>query len=265
LYPLLIPIDPSGNKMNDPNQRLKIDLLVHDLKGPLAVVETGITALLNKVAQYGNLTEKQERVLKRVLRNTKTAQTLVSDTLALEQSKPGEMNLTQVSVSKLFTDVLVEVFDLANIGASKKIRAAENLLQLKNSLAEDSLVLDIEEDLWGGRLVLDGNKVKQILRNLLINAFKYKKNQITLEVKKKTEYMRFSVTDDGIGIPEDCHERIFECYFQLPSKDDFVLRGHGLGLAGVKILVEDMNGELLLESSTDKGARFIVHLPLMEE
>ena len=168
--------------MNDPKQRLKIDLLVHDLKGPLAVIETGITSLLNKVDQYGNLTEKQERVLKRVLRNTKTAQTLVNDTLELEQSKSGEMNLTQVSVSTLFTDVLVEVFDLANIGAFKKIRAAENLLQLKNSLSEDSMLLDIEEDLWGSSLLLDGKKVTQILRNLLINAFKYKKNQHDLHL-----------------------------------------------------------------------------------
>lgn len=251
--------------MSDSNQRLKIDLLVHDLKGPLAVIETGITVLLNKVAQYGNLTEKQERVLKRALRNTNTAQAIVSDTLALKQSKPGDMNLTPVSVSDLFTDVLEEVFDIANIGASKKIRAAENLFQLKKSLSEDSLILEIEEDLWKGCLLLDGKKVKQILRNLLINAFKYKKKQISLEVKKNTEHLRFSVTDDGKGIPEDCHDRIFECYFQLPSNDDFILRGHGLGLAGVKILVEDMNGKLMLESATGKGARFIVHLPLMEE
>ncbi len=251
--------------MNDFKQRLRIDLLIHDLKGPLVVIQTGITALLNKADQYGDLTAKQVGVLKRVLRNTKTAQTLVNNTLELEQLKPGSMNLTQVSVSILFKEVLMEVFDLANIGASKKILAAENLIQLINSLVGDSLLFDIEEDLWKSSLLLDETKVKQILRNLLINAFKYKKKQVTLEVKKKPDHLRFSVTDDGEGIPEDCHQKIFECYFQLSSMDDFVLRGHGLGLAGVKILVEDMNGKLTLESDSGKGARFIVQLPLIEK
>ena len=71
-----------------------------------------------------------------------------------------------------------------------------------------------------------------------------------------------SVKDDGEGIPSEYHEKIFQCYFQMDPTDSCVLRGHGLGLAGVMVLVEDMGGKLLLDSDRGKGARFTVKLPV---
>ncbi len=61
--------------------KIKIDLLVHDLKVPLAVIEAGVSTLLNRQEKYGTLTEKQEKVLLRALRNTKITQALVNDAL----------------------------------------------------------------------------------------------------------------------------------------------------------------------------------------
>ena len=70
-------------------ERIKIDLLIHDLKGPLAVVETGITSLLQRREKYGPITEKQEKALMRALRNTKVIQSLVNDILELGRSREG--------------------------------------------------------------------------------------------------------------------------------------------------------------------------------
>jgi signal transduction histidine kinase len=67
---------------------------------------------------------------------------------------------------------------------------------------------------------------------------------------------------EGEGIPSAYHQKIFECYFQMDSERDHCVRGHGLGLAGVLILVEDLGGQLFLESDVGKGARFLVEVPL---
>jgi len=68
-------------------KRIKTDLLIHDLKVPLAVVETGIISLLQRREKYGPITEKQEKVLARALRNTKVIQSLVNDILELGKSR----------------------------------------------------------------------------------------------------------------------------------------------------------------------------------
>jgi len=70
------------------------------------------------------------------------------------------------------------------------------------------------------------------------------------------------VRDDGEGIPLDFHKKIFESYFQMDIKDSHTVRGHGLGLAGSMVLIEDMGGKLSLESSEGNGAKFIVSVPL---
>ena len=70
------------------------------------------------------------------------------------------------------------------------------------------------------------------------------------------------VADDGEGIPSGYHEKIFECYFQMDGQRDYCVRGHGVGLAGVMVLVEDMGGRLYLESDVGKGATFSVKIPM---
>lgn len=108
---------------------------------------------------------------------------------------------------------------------------------------------------------MDESKMKQVLRNLLNNALKYRKERIELSVQEKDKGLCISVGDDGEGIPLDYHDRIFECYFQMDMEEQHCVRGHGLGLAGVMILVEDMGGSLDLESDLGKGTLFSVRVP----
>jgi two-component system OmpR family sensor kinase len=243
-------------------ERIKIDLLIHDLKVPLAVVETGVTSLLQRREKYGPLTEKQEKALMRALRNTKVIQSLVNDILELGRSGEGIVSLKSLRFSDLIEQVLVEIFDLFDRTTSEKIKICDNLPQLRGTLKEKGLMLFIEETLWCQEVCLDQAKIRQILRNLLNNALKYRKSRVELEVEKKDVYLVFSVMDDGEGIPSIYHKKIFESYFQMDVTDSYTVRGHGLGLAGVMILVEDMGGELFLESDKGEGAKFLVKLPL---
>ncbi|MBW2334765.1 MAG: sensor histidine kinase, partial [Deltaproteobacteria bacterium] len=237
-------------------KRIKTDLLIHDLKVPLAVVETGIISLLQRREKYGPITEKQEKVLARALRNTKVIQSLVNDILELGKSRKRIVSLKSLKFSDLIEQTLVETFDLVDRNTSEIINICADLPQLRDTLEERGLMLFMEEALWCQEVCLDEVKIRQILRNLLINALKYRKSRVELEVDKKGVYLVFSVKDDGEGIPSIYHKKIFERYFQIDVTDSSTVRGHGLGLAGVMILVEDMGGELFLESDEGKGAKF---------
>lgn len=243
-------------------QRIKFDFLVHDLKVPLAVIEAGVVSLLQKTEKYGPLTEKQQKVLKRVLRNTMVTKNLVNDAMELGRSSRGIINKTTFPLSSFLEQSLVEIFDLTDSSMADKIRGCLDLSVFKNTLVKRGIFLDIREGLWCRTVSLDESKMRQILRNLLNNAMKYRKNRIGLRIEDRDEFIFISVRDDGDGIPGDYHEKIFQCYFQMDMESDHCVRGHGLGLAGVMVLIEDMGGELFLESDVGKGATFSVTLPL---
>ena len=243
------------------NQKIKIELLVHDLKGPLAVIETGITSLLQRESKYGALTEKQKKVLHRALRNTKITQTLVNDTLEVGKSTEGIINNNIFPISGLITQSLLEIFDLTDSDTAEDIKQCDNLALFRKKLSDKGIQLDIDEVLWDQKVCLDECKMRQILRNLLNNALKYRKEHLEIKFEKNNGSLLISVRDDGEGIPENFHKKIFECYFQMESGREYCVRGHGLGLAGVMILVEEMGGNLSLESGVGKGTKFLVKVP----
>ena len=243
-------------------ERIKIDLLIHDLKVPLAVIEAGLTSMMNRQEKYGPITEKQERVFRRALRNTRVLKTLVGDALELGRSGEGIVVFTNFRLSDLITETLVEILDLTDTIMSEKLKQCDHLMQFKQTLEEKGVVLSIDDILWDQEICQDEAKVKQILRNLLNNALKYRKTLAELSVKRQEDFVVFSVKDDGAGIPTAYHKKIFECYFQLDATSTCSVRGHGLGLAGVMVLVEDLGGEMLLDSDEGQGAKFLVKIPL---
>jgi len=243
-------------------QRIKFNLLIHDLKVPLAVIEAGILSLLQRTEKYGPITEKQENVLRRVLRNAKVTQTLVNDALEVGRSSEGIISKNRFIMSYLINQSLMELFDLTDNEATDKIKDCKDLQTLKQILSVKGIILDIDERLWCKEVILDERKMSQILRNLLSNALKYRKDKIQIGISLKDGSLTVSVIDDGQGIPVSFHENIFRCYFQMDDQKEHCVRGHGLGLAGVMVLVEDMGGELFLESDLGRGAKFSVRLPV---
>jgi signal transduction histidine kinase len=255
--------DLTGSGMR--RDKIKIDLLIHDLKVPLAVIEAGIVSMLDRPDKYGPLTEKQERVLSRALRNTKITQRLVNDALELGRSGKGIINLDYCKVSQMVEQALVEIFDLAHWRTAERIKSCEDLHTLQQILDKEGIALHVDDALWCQELCLDLAKMSQILRNLLNNALKYRKQLVELGVRVEGQDLLLSVRDDGEGIPSMYHDKIFECYFQMNDSASCTVRGHGLGLAGVMVLVEDMGGKLMLESDQGKGAKFLVRLPLPDQ
>ena len=241
--------------------RIKLEFLVHDLKVPLAVIEAGISSLLHKTDKYGPLTERQSRVLERALRNTIVTQRLVNDVLELGRSAEGVLNKTRFLIADFMEAALVEIFDLTDHETTERIKQCRDLETLQSTLAPKGVHLHIGHGLWQKEVCLDESKAKQILRNLLNNALKYRKERLEIRVFEEKPFLCFTVEDDGEGIPADYHQKIFDCYFQMDARTNQCVRGHGLGLAGVMVLLEDMGGSLILDSDVGKGARFSVRIP----
>jgi two-component system OmpR family sensor kinase len=254
------------NKKMD-KKRIKTELLVHDLKTPIAIIEAGINSLMNNDEKNEPLTERQIKVLTRTLRNIKIAKGLINDILEVGRSSEGIIDNRRCVLCELLMPPMIEIFDLTDHGASERIKACEDINSLKKELSDKGIRLNMDEGLWEREVYVDPRKINQIFRNLTSNAMKYRKNTIDIHVdirknKDQGESLYISVKDDGEGIEKIYHQKIFEAYFQIEDEREHCVRGHGLGLAGILILIEDMGGRMYLESGEGKGARFSVTLPL---
>lgn len=241
---------------------IKTEILIHDLKVPISVIDAGAKSLLNRQETYGPLTDKQIKVLKRIIRNTLTTQRLVNDVLELGRSREGVMITSDFSVASLITSVLTEIFDLADPGVADVIRHVQTYNELEQAVHANGMILSFNTRDWKTMLHLDEAKVRQILRNLVTNAFKHRFSFVEISGHISGKKLVLNVKDDGRGIPEADHQKIFETYFTTGSSIESAIKSHGLGLAGVMVLLKDMGGELKLISGDGKGAEFIVTIPL---
>ena len=81
-------------------------------------------------------------------------------------------------------------------------------------------------------------------------------------ISGNNEYLEFAIKDDGKGIPPVYHDKIFESYFQMQNSFEASVRGHGIGLAAVAVLVKDLDGTLDLKGTKGEGANFTVRIPI---
>jgi signal transduction histidine kinase len=112
----------------------------------------------------------------------------------------------------------------------------------------------------------DAEKMKQVLVNLVENAVKYSPEGGRIEVRLAPagDLLRFSVQDDGLGIPAAEHERIFEKFHRLDPDLTRGVGGTGLGLYICRQIVERMNGRIWVASELGKGSTFFFELPLAD-
>jgi signal transduction histidine kinase len=113
------------------------------------------------------------------------------------------------------------------------------------------------------RIVCDGNKLRQVLTNLIDNAIKYSPDGGAVEIRFGAENGEclIEVSDEGLGIPSSELERIFEKFYRLDPQQTRGVGGSGLGLYICRELVERMNGRLEVDSEPGRGSRFTVALP----
>ncbi|MDP4208212.1 MAG: ATP-binding protein [Bacteroidota bacterium] len=112
----------------------------------------------------------------------------------------------------------------------------------------------------------DGNRIKQIICNLLNNAIKFtKEGKIEFGYKIKENVIAFYVTDTGIGITPENQELIFERFRQIEQKDSLIYGGNGLGLSISRALAEKLEGTITVKSELGSGSTFTFTIPYIKQ
>jgi signal transduction histidine kinase len=124
--------------------------------------------------------------------------------------------------------------------------------------------LTLEHSATPVRVTADPDRLRQVVANLIDNAVKYSPDggEISVRVTSEGEAGAIEITDRGLGIPDDEHDRIFEKFYRLDPAMTNGVGGSGLGLYISRSLVRQMGGELDVQSTHRVGSTFRITLPL---
>jgi len=243
-------------------REIEIEFLVHELKDPIAIIETGLRTLLERQDKFGKLSPRQESTLKRALRNSKKARELLHNLLEIGRAEAecflGECFQPSKSVLHALEDALEinawAVFEGYTDYSSK----SDALAYLKSC----GITLDISPQVTGLEMFQDEVKFRQIVGNLIKNALHHRHKRVDIRLDQEGQYLVLSVSDDGPGIEPEHHEMVFRRYAQVKETAMVSRKGHGLGLAGANIISRCLGGHLDLQSTKGKGATFRLTIPL---
>jgi signal transduction histidine kinase/transcriptional regulator with GAF, ATPase, and Fis domain len=213
----------------------------HELRTPLAAVYGAVRTLRRGDVVLSD--DDRTQFLEMIESEATRLATIVDQILLTGQLDAGAVEINA-------TDC-----DPAEIAASVIDSAATHLPE------HISLALDPD---GSPRVLCDENKLRQVLVNLVDNAVKYSPGGGRVEIRLRSEIGRclIEVADDGLGIPLDERERIFEKFYRLDPQQKHGVGGSGLGLYICRELVERMDGQLTVDSEPGRGATFTVELPL---
>lgn len=113
---------------------------------------------------------------------------------------------------------------------------------------------------------VDKNHLREVVSNLIENAIKYTpQGKVQVDVTAaNNDYVRITIEDSGIGIPEEDVSHLFQKFYRVDNSDTREINGTGLGLYLTRRLVESMNGRIWVESEYGRGSRFYIELPRLE-
>jgi two-component system phosphate regulon sensor histidine kinase PhoR len=137
------------------------------------------------------------------------------------------------------------------------------LLQLEKKDGRLEFLPEAESAVITGDLM----HLTNVVSNLIENAVKYTKQtpEIRISTSSENESLVISVSDNGIGISKEDQKRIFDKFYRVPTGNVHNVKGFGLGLSYVKLIVEHHHGSIHIKSEPEKGSRFDIHLPLKVE
>lgn len=226
----------------------------HELRTPLSAI-LGLTESL-KLGIYGETSVKQRETLEVVEESGLHLLSLINEILDLAKIETGETELVYSSID--VAQICKSCLDLVSPDATEK--------QIRMSV-------DLAWEL--PKLRADKTRLRQILINLLGNAVKFtpQGGEIKLKVERlsgdastlQRETLRFTVTDNGIGVDPDRLESIFEPFTQADGSLSRQHEGSGLGLSLVKCFVELHSGVIRVESEPGRGSQFVVDLPYLKQ
>jgi len=244
-------------------REVRVEFLIHELKDPLSVIETGIRTLLERQEKYGALSPRQVRTLERTLRNSRKARSMVYDLLEVGRAQAHCIDRCRFDPDQVTYTALREVVETQSGEMAEQMERTEGKTATIKYLEACGILLEVAPHAAGWQVVQDETKFRVIVGNLIKNAIRYRRQEMRVRLDHDGEMLVLDVSDDGPGIDPRHHELVFERYVSTAGDNaSDPRRGHGLGLACSRILARSMGGDIVLTSKRRQGARFRLTLPL---
>jgi two-component system phosphate regulon sensor histidine kinase PhoR len=221
-----------------------INNMTHEFKTPIATINLALDAIKNP-----KIIGDQEKVLKylqMIKDENKRMHAQVENVLRISKLEKKELDITKESVN--IQEVIEDAIEHVNLiledreGTIKKHFNADRTSVLLNEVHFINVIV-----------------------NILENAIKYSPNtpKIDIFTENVKDYLIIKVKDNGIGMSKIAQKRVFEKFYREHTGDLHDVKGHGLGLAYVKKIIDDHNGQIYVESEKGKGSTFVIKIPLI--
>jgi signal transduction histidine kinase len=225
------------------SDRLKDELVQnvsHELRTPLTFVKGYVDLVLE--GEMGDLTQRQRDALQIVADKTTDITRLIEDIVTLQRINASNLQLEEVSLNELIRTAV----------AGHSMVAEKKGLRVVHVLSQERIILPV-----------DKARLNQVLDNIIGNAMKFSPDggTITVAMTQTDEEVKVVISDEGIGVPKEKQERIFERFYQVDGSVRRRFGGTGVGLAIVKRIIDAHRGDIWVESEPGKGSAFHIILP----
>lgn len=218
-----------------------MSIMVHELKSPLAAAKMITDTILMKYVPSDAIEKTVEKIAGRLDGMLE----LIKDTLTLSRVQAGNV-----------------LGDICVVDIRETVE--ENVEMYKEQAEIKGLLLEVDLPDIPVNVRIDKQGLKLIVSNLISNAVKYtEKGSVKVRVGEEDGQVVFSVEDTGMGVPQKDIPNLFRGFFRASNARKSSVEGTGVGLAGVKSMIERFDGNLRLDTAEGKGSVFEVYLPAL--
>lgn len=219
-----------------------LNSVAHDLRSPISNISS-----LSKLI-LGNIQTEQEKneLLKMIAYSSDRSLSLINDLLHNNTAILQSLVLQPVDLNQL----------LCQSHQTLVFRANEKKIEINIQFCDASLLVNIDSD-----------KTERVITNLVNNAIKFspENSVISIQLSKEIDNALLMIKDQGIGIPKENHELIFDTFTNAKRKGTAGEKSFGLGLSICKQIIQEQMGSISLESEVGKGSTFYVRFPIYHQ
>lgn len=221
-----------------------INNMTHEFKTPIATINLALDAIKNP--KIIDDKDKVKRYLQMIRDENKRMHAQVENVLRISKLDKKELDITKESNN--IHDIIDEAIEHVNLIIEDRQGTITTHL---NATRTTTLLNDVH--------------FTNVIVNILDNAIKYSPHVPIIDVSTENvkDYVIVKIKDNGSGMSKVAQKRIFEKFYREHTGDIHNVKGHGLGLAYVKRIVDDHNGQIFVESEKGKGSTFIIKIPLI--
>ena len=233
--------DITETKLLERSKSELVAIASHQLRTPLTAIRGNVEMLIDE--SYGGLNDQQHELLNDIEISSIRLISMVNDMLDITKIEQGKLDLVceEVNINHLITSISEDLSDYA------RRRTVEIVSKIS------------------GEFIVQGDKkrIRHIFQNLIDNAIKYSKKTGTVDISAHAnkDYIEIVIKDNGIGIPKSEQPRLFNRFYRASNTVNITGSGTGLGLYIVRSIINQMGGDIRLESEENVGTTFFVNIP----